>query len=530
MTDTLDRLTPTQLLENAWRLTPDALGERISGGSYVRYRHIRHVSSIVARTIAQGNGRLILSMPPQEGKSELIGHWTPVWFLHMTGGRGRVLYASYADSLATRAGRKTRATIREHGDELGVWLSPDATRTDEWETTTGGGMWCAGVGGSMTGRSGDLIIIDDPHKNWVEAQSAAKKAEVWDFYSSVMRIRASEGATIIVLHTRWVPDDLAGRLETHTLAGTGEPFTTIRLPALADPIPPSEENPEGEPDPIGRAAGEPLSPLHSLDSILGVKATQSRMQWSGLMQQRPTVAEGDTFARTDWEKADELPSLPIVSAAGGKRGLLLERRWDLASTKKETGNDPDWTVGVLMGLDEFTMTPYVIDVIRFRERSAKTRKLILETAEADAEAWGGNDKVLIRGEQEPGSSGKTVAEDYQADLAAYPVKWTPSTGSKEVRADPWAGVQQNHRAFLLRRESADGRYVPQRWWDDFIEEHADFPNGLHDDQVDAASAVYNDLAEIARKRRKNKARVTSVAGRQLGGGGLGPGGGFGSIL
>jgi predicted phage terminase large subunit-like protein len=521
------RWRTADLVDNQWRLSPDRLGAALDK-SYLRPKHIRYLGDRIAQTIAQGNGRLIINLPPRHGKSWLIGTWTPTWFLHHRPD-GRVLLTTHADSLAVRSGRAVRRNVLRYGDRLGLKLASDVARSNEWETTEGGGMWTAPIGGQMTGLGGDLIIIDDPHSDWAAAQSAAEKAAVWDFYTAVMRIRAQPGATIIVLHTRWVPDDLAGRLMAHSQAGTGEHWDRIRLPALAydphaarAPVDIEEdadsELEDFEADPLGREPGEALWPEEwPAAEIEAIRLVQTKVQFSGLMQQNPTVAEGEVFLRENWGRVDALPAVPVVAPLSGRRGVLMVRRWDLAATVPESGNDPDWTVGALCALDETSHQFFIVDIMRGRWSSGQVRNVIRDTAETDAARWG-QANVLIRGEAEGGSSGKTVKEEWEDELLGYPARWVASTGKKEVRAEGVLAAHQNHRVYLVRRLLPDG-YGHAPWWPDLIEEFADFPSAkVHDDQVDAVSQAFNDLTEIARARRKRKTQVRSVAGQTIGSG------------
>jgi predicted phage terminase large subunit-like protein len=510
-------LDPPAPVFEEWRETPDRLGAHLDP-TYTLPAHIRLIGDRLAETVNRGHGRLIINMPAAHGKSWLIGTWLPTWVLHHNPA-ARVLLATYSDSLARRSGRSVLRIIGEHGDKLGLALAGDATKADDWELASGGGMATASIGGRLTGMHGDVLIIDDPHKGWQAAQSKAEKAAVWDFYASVMRLRAKPGATIVVCHTRWVPDDLAGRLLAHSDAGSGEHWDVIRLPGLADGGTTSSSGLVLPPDPIGREPGEALWPeAFPAEEIEALRLTMTRVQFSGLVQQLPTVAEGEVFLRTKWGRVDQLPPSRIMAPSGGQRGgLLLVRRWDLAATQKESGNDPDFTVGVLCALDETSGMFYILDVVRGQWNSGEVRRVITDVAESDAEEWG-RANVLIRGEAEPGSSGKTVKEEWEDRLLGYPVRWIGSTGDKVTRADPLVAAQQNDRVFLVRREMPDGSFQPAPWWMDLIEEFADFPSsGVHDDQVDAVSLAFADLTELRRKRRRGKASISTVAEQQIAG-------------
>jgi predicted phage terminase large subunit-like protein len=339
-------------------------------------------------------------------------------------------------------------------------------------------MWTSGAGGPMTGRSADLLIIDDPHKNFDDAHSPTKRRSIWNWYLSVARSRVQPGGAIIVVQTRWHEEDLAGML-----LASDEPWEHVRLPAIAE-----------DDDILGRAPGEALWPdRYDVDYYAATEATVGPYIWAGLYQQRPAPLEGEMFKRPQWRFAIAAPTT-----------RWLVRRWDLAATVSPTG---DFTVGALLTIDDDGNT-YVVDVTRVRASAADVERLIVATAEMDRARYG--NRCLIRLEQEPGSSGKGVAENYvRGILAGYPAKAIPSTGDKTLRALPYSAQQQAGNIHLCR--DTDGE-IPA-WWEMFIEEHALFPAGMHDDQVDAAAAAYMDLAELRRKR--TKATVSSAADRHL---------------
>lgn len=126
------------------------------------------ISHQVTEAIAKENGRIIVCLPPRHGKSELISHWIPVWFLNNWPEKNIIL-ASYEADFAATWGRKVRDTINSNTDKLTVKVSSESSSAARWNTKQGGGMTTAGAGGPITGRGGNLIIVDDPIKNWQEA-------------------------------------------------------------------------------------------------------------------------------------------------------------------------------------------------------------------------------------------------------------------------------------------------------------------------------------------------------------------------
>ena len=203
-------------------------------GHGIAYFYLVMISNLITEAIANGNGRIIVLMPPRHGKSELISHYVPIWFLENWPNLNIIL-TSYEADFAASWGRKVRDTIQKHRNELSVRVSPASSSAARWNTTAGGGMITAGAGGAITGRGGNLIIVDDPIKNWLEAQSDTTRQRLLEWFYSTLYTRAEPDATIIIIQTRWHESDLAGDL---IAKNTGE-WQVIRFPALAetdDPI------------------------------------------------------------------------------------------------------------------------------------------------------------------------------------------------------------------------------------------------------------------------------------------------------
>ena len=206
--------------------------------------------------------RLIVTMPPRHGKSELISKYAPAWFLGNFPHK-KVMLASYADTFAASWGRKAREVLDEESGLFGVRLDPVTTGGQEWNMLTTpqgrkarGVMVTAGVGGGLTGKGAHFLIIDDPVKNAEEAQSQAVRDAHWDWWVSTVRTRLQKGAGVVLVMTRWHEDDLAGRFLANdplrdkygNLLPDGERRTDVEgdhwevlnLPAFAEcPDPPS---------------------------------------------------------------------------------------------------------------------------------------------------------------------------------------------------------------------------------------------------------------------------------------------------
>jgi hypothetical protein len=212
--------------------------------------------------------------------------WTPIWFLSLFPDR-HVLLATYESDFSAHWGRQVRNLISEYSPQLGIKLTDDSKAADRWNTPEGGGMFTTGIGGPITGRGGNLIVVDDPVKNQEQASSETYRERAIEWFNSTLYTRAEPGATMIVLMTRWHQRDLAGYL----LTDQANRWEEIRLPAIA------EEN-----DQLGREVGRALCPERFDEETLETTQVQvgSRV-WNALYQQRPSAEEGNIFRR-EWRK------------------------------------------------------------------------------------------------------------------------------------------------------------------------------------------------------------------------------------
>lgn len=229
-------------------------------------------------------------MPPRHAKSTLISHWFGVWYLHLFPER-RIILTSYAADYAATWGRRVRNSIVEHGEVLGLSLAGDTTAADAWETEQRGGMVTAGVGGPITGRGADILIVDDPIKNSEEANSATYRDKVWEWWQSTAVTRLEPGAAAIVVMTRWHEDDLAGKLLSDEDSG-GE-WELLNLPAIAE-----------KDDVIGRHEGEALWPeRYDLAALDNRRLAVGEYVWQSLFQQRPPSLTGNPLYQ-NYDDAD----------------------------------------------------------------------------------------------------------------------------------------------------------------------------------------------------------------------------------
>lgn len=268
------------------------------------------IDAAVERALHTRGSRTLITMPPQEGKSTRVGIWTPVRALQLNPDC-RVILVSFAESLAQEASRQARNIISNYGseardpltglplpDKLGMSLADDKSAAGHW-TIKGhkGGMYVAGVGGAVTGRQADLLIIDDPLKGMEEADSAAMRAKVIAFYQSVALTRLAPGAPVIIIQTRWHEQDLAGHVlaQDEKLPPDQREWNVVNIPAIAE---------EGIRDALGREPGEYLvsARKRTPQDWEKQKLAVGPRVWSALYQGTPTPSGGGLFTKDDFDR------------------------------------------------------------------------------------------------------------------------------------------------------------------------------------------------------------------------------------
>ncbi len=402
------------------------------------------VGDAIADAVFAGGGNVLVSLPIRHGKSELLDVWTPAWFLSLYPERN-VILTSYGGELAEGFSRRCRNTLKEIGT---VQTADDSTATHRWHTAAGGGMVAVGVGGTLTGRGGHLILVDDPTKDSEEADSETMQRKLIDWFDSTLWTRREPGAVVVVLMARWHSADLYGYLRDDPRhAGK---WKEIRLPALA------EAN-----DPLGRAEGEPLCPdRYDREKLLYSKSTMQPRWWQALFQQAPASAEGSEIKRSWWRWYDELP----VPRAGLD---FVVSSWDCAFRDSDGS---DYVVGQTWGC--YGSYRYLLDQVHERMDFVATVNAIA----ANNERWKPNATLI-----EAKANGDAVINVLSASVSGI------------VPVEPQGGKEARVRACSPQIE-AGNVYLPKTpWAAELVEEAAAFPLGKHDDMVDACSQALNWL-------------------------------------
>lgn len=401
--------------------------------------------------------RLMVTMPPRHGKSEACSHYFPAWFIGRFPDR-RVILASYEARYAESWGRKVRDSIGTACERGYLTHGPrrDQSSASDWAIAGhAGGMVTAGVGGPITGRGADLLVIDDPVKNAEEANSPTYREKAWDWYSSTAYTRLEPGGAVIIIQTRWHKEDLAGRLVSPDYSPPDEiaRWRIIDFPAIAQ-----------EHDALGRAPGEALWPARYPAAELDrIRHQIGQYWWSALYQQSPTTRGGNFFKEPWLQYVDAIPC--------GVTGSV--RYWDLASTE----GSGDWTAGVRIDAGD-DGNYYISDVVHERRSPAGVRALVYATAQRD-----GLD-VPVYVEEDPGQAGKDQIASYQRDFPDMRLRGNRVTGPKATRADIVASKMESGVVRLVRG-AWNRAYV-----DELLEFNADIAD-QQDDQVDATSGAFS---------------------------------------
>jgi predicted phage terminase large subunit-like protein len=439
---------------------------RHSGGYEPAAHHrllIEHLEAVARGQIA----KLMIFMPPGSAKSTYTSELLPAWFEALAPGEP-IIAASHTGKLALRFSGRVQRYIRAFGDVLGYSLASEAR--ERWENTHGAEYLAAGVGGAIPGYRAGLAIIDDPYPGRKEADSETYRDSVWQWWNGDLLPRLKPRAGVILMHTRYHEDDLAGRL----LDIEGLEWTVLKLPAVAeDPRNSTPKYPIG-PDPLGRAPGEPLwtdQPNYPFGALMLRKKMElersgSTREWQSQYQQNPRPAEGALFQTGMVEVLDEAPNL---------RGAQIGRGWDLAATRKIGTNDPDWTVGVKLARMASGLY-IVLDVFRDRLGPDKRDNAIFNLSNQD-----GRGTCSISIPQDPGQAGKTQVLALTRLLTGHKIESSVETGDKATRATP----------VMSQLNAGNLAIVKAPWNRVFLDELAAFPNGAKDDQVDALSRAFS---------------------------------------
>ena len=393
--------------------------------------------------------RLIINMPPRHTKSEFASYLLPAWFLGKNPHK-KIIQTSNTAELAVGFGRKVRNLVgSEHYAKIfpNVNLRQDSKAAGRWSTNKDGEYFAIGVGGTVTGKGADLLIIDDPHSEQEAALASGDPSvfdKVYEWYTSGPRQRLQPGGSIIVVMTRWAKRDLTGRILQSSIEKDGnDDWEVIDFPAIL----PSDK---------------PLWPEYwSLEELEALRSELPAAKWNAQYQQSPTSEEGAIVKREWWKewKGDDPPKCEFIIQS-----------WDTAFLKSERADYSACTTWGVFYMNENENDAHIILLDAFKRRMEFPE--LKEKAFNHYKQWE-PDAFIV----EAKASGAPLIFELRA--MGIPVQeFTPSRGNDKM-------VRINSVSDLF----ASGKvWAPStRWADELIEEMAAFPNSDHDDLVDSAT-------------------------------------------
>ena len=396
--------------------------------------------------------RLIVNMPPRHTKSEFASYLLPSWLM----GRNpklKIIQATHTGELAVRFGRKV-SNLMASSDYARVFpnakLRADSLAAGRWETDKGGEYFAAGVGGAITGRGADLMIIDDPHSEQ-DALSPTAMENAYEWYTSGPRQRLQPGGAIVIVMTRWSEIDLTGKLIKQQARDVlADQWEVIEFPAIM---------------PDNKAM---WGNFWKVEELLKVKASLSVGKWEAQWQQNPT-SETSAILKREWWRKWEKKDIPPLS--------YVMQSYDTAIRKKETADFSAITTwGVFYPVEGEPPNIILCDARRGRWDFPELRKIALE----ECKYWE-PECVLI----EAKASGMPLTHELRQ--MGIPIQnYSPSRGN-----DKFSRV--NSVAPLL--ESGLVWSPDTRWAEEVIEECASFPAGEHDDFVDTVTQALRRFRE-----------------------------------
>ena len=399
--------------------------------------------------IAEGKiKRLIINMPPRHTKSEFASYLLPAWYLGKFPSR-KIIQCSNTSELAVGFGRKVRNLV--DGDTYAkvfpnVSLRHDSKAAGRWATNANGDYFAIGVGGTVTGKGADLLIIDDPHSEQ-EAALASGNPEVYDkvfeWYESGPRQRLQPGGAIVIVMTRWGKRDLTGRVLQSMVERDGDEWEIISLPAI-------------------KKNEKPLWPeFWSYEELVKLRNVLPISKWSAQYQQNPTSEEGAIVKREWWQIWEE-KNPPICD--------FIIQSWDTAFTKNERS---DYSACTTWGVFKINEDPNNVNVILLDAHKERLEFPELKKRAMELYQEWQPDAFIV----EAKASGAPLI--YELRSMGIPVQeFTPVRGNDKIsRINAVADLFASGKIWC----------PPTRWAEEVMEEMAAFPNSDHDDLVDSTT-------------------------------------------
>lgn len=428
-------------------VSPAMFACTISGYRLKYAKHWKLIDNALMRICAGKLKKLIVNIPPQFGKSELISKHFPAWFLGRFPQK-KIILVSYESDYAASWGLRARSLYNEFGPSVFGRKLGVLTQRDWWFTDQEGYMATGGALGAVTGKGADILIIDDPHKNSSEAHSKLMRDKIWDNYLSTYLTRVQPNGAQIIIQTRWHEDDLTGRI----LKQEGNDWEKIILPAL-DPTESISLFPE----------------RYSVAELLEKKKTMGSYVFGALYQQQPSPKDGGIFKQSwfkYWSRYPDKFDKIIIS-------------WDLSEGSECEGSS--YQAGTVLG--KIKADTYLLDIVRLKVDFPSQVKAIRDLALKHRHKG-----ILI----EKKSTGKAACDILSRDIPGI-VKITP-TESKEARASAISYIIEAGNFYLpehLKFTDSNGK---EKFIKDVVlDEMKAFPNAENNDIVDSVSQGLNHL-------------------------------------
>jgi len=413
---------------------------------FIGGRHHKIMANAFERVVNGECKRLIINMPPRHTKSEFASYLLPAWFLGKYPNK-KVIQSSNTGELAVGFGRKVRNLVDSETYKAifpNLELQQDSKAAGRWNTSKGGDYFAIGVGGTVTGKGANLLIIDDPHSEQ-EAALAASNPDVFDkvteWYTSGPRQRLQPGGAIVIVMTRWAQRDLTGQVLKAAAARGGEQWEVIEFPAIMP-------------------SGKPLWPeFWELSELEALRQELPNAKWQAQYQQNP-VGNESAIVKRDWWKWWETENPPQCD--------YILQAWDTAFEKTQRA---DYSAGTTWGVfinDEDNSTPNIILLNTYKKRVewVELKRDVL----AEYREWE-PDSVLI----EKKATGAPLI--YELRAMGIPVQeYTPSRGQDKIaRLNSVSDIIASGKVWLPRTQ----------WAEELVDEVGSFPSGEHDDLVDS---------------------------------------------
>ena len=420
--------------------------------NFIDGAHHKRMAKAFERVARGECKRLIINMPPRHTKSEFASYLLPAWFLGKFPEK-KVIQTSHTAELAVGFGRKVRNLVDSEVYRSifpNVGLQSDSKAAGRWATNMGGDYFAIGVGGAVTGKGADILIIDDPHSEQ-EAALSETNPEIYDktyeWYTSGPRQRLQPGGAIIIVMTRWSKKDLTGQVLKAAAQRSGEEWEVIEFPAILP-------------------SGNPLWPqFWSLKELTALKEELPNGKWMAQYMQQPT-SDVSAIIKREWWQIWEEDYPPYCD--------FKIQSWDTAFLKTQRSDFSACTTWGVFYKEDATgvLQANIILLNAFKERMEFPE--LKMKAMQEYKEWE-PDSLIV----EAKASGAPLI--FELRRMGIPVQdFTPSVGNDKIS-------RLNGIADIF----ASGRiWVPQtRWAEELVEEVASFPSGEHDDLVDSMTCA-----------------------------------------